>query len=66
MHPQNCKSLIQHLKCSHYSKLPSIQIIKINAQHNALRKALHKIKIQIENIYYVTFRLNLRHLQTSG
>ena len=34
-----------------------------NAQHNALTKAM-KAKFKIENIYYVTFRLKLRHLQT--
>ena len=43
----------------------SILIIKINAQHNALSKAT-KTRFNIESIYYVTFRLNLRHLQTSG
>ena len=42
-----------------------ILIIKINAQHNALSKAI-KTRFKIESIYYVTFRLNLRHLQTSG
>ena len=42
-----------------------ILIIKINAQHNALTKAI-KTRFKIESIYYLTFRLNLRHLQTSG
>ena len=39
-----------------------ILIIKINAQHNALSKAI-KTRFKIESIYYATFRLNLRHLQ---
>ena len=42
-----------------------ILIMKINAQHNALSKAI-KTRFKMENIYYMTFRLNLRHLQTSG
>ena len=33
-----------------------ILIIKINAQHNALSKAI-KTRFEIESIYYVTFRL---------
>ena len=42
-----------------------ILIIKINARHNALSKAI-KTRFKIESIYYVTFRLNSRHLQTNG
>ena len=40
-------------------------VIKINAQHNALSKAI-KARLKIEYIYYVTFLLNLKHLQTTG
>ena len=42
-----------------------ILIMKINAQQSALSKAI-QTRFKIENINYVTFRLNLRHLPTSG
>ena len=42
-----------------------ILMMKINAVHNALSKAI-RTRFKIEHIYYVTFRLNLRHLQSIG
>ena len=33
--------------------------------YNALSKAI-KTRIEIENVHYVKFRLNLKHYQTNG
>ena len=42
-----------------------IPIMKINARHDALSKAI-KTRFKIANIFYVRFHLNLRHLHTIG